>query len=95
MLIGIIGWVIVGLLAGFIASKFVNLRGDEPGIGIAVAAGAALVGGGLFSAISGSAVSAFNVWSILFAVLAAVVAMLVWHVVRHRISSPRKARRSW
>ena len=95
MLIGIVGWVLVGLLTGFIASKFVNLRGDEPGIGIAISGGAALAGGCLFSAISGSAVSAFNIWSILFASIAAVVAMVVWHVVRHRISSPKKARRVW
>src|SRR3954471_17161418 len=53
MLIGIIGWLLVGLIAGFIASKLVNLRGDEPGIGIAVASVAAVVGGWLYCAISG------------------------------------------
>jgi uncharacterized membrane protein YeaQ/YmgE (transglycosylase-associated protein family) len=95
MLIGIIGWLVVGLIAGFIASKIVNLRGDEPGIGIAVAASAAVVGGWLFSAISGSPVSPFNIWSLLIAGWFAIMAVTVWHAVRRRYTSPRKLRRVW
>ena len=95
MLIGIIGWLLVGLIAGFIASNFVNLRGDEPAISISVSAAAAVLGGWLFSAISGSPVSAFNIWSLLIAAWVAVVALTVWHAVRHRYASPRKLRRVW
>ena len=95
MLIGIIGWLLVGLIAGFIASKFVNLRGDEPAISIAVAGASAVFGGWLFTAISGSPVSPFNIWSLLIAAWVAGVALAVWHAVRRRYTSPRKLRRVW
>jgi len=29
MILGVIGWIIVGVIIGFIATKFVNLRGDH------------------------------------------------------------------
>jgi uncharacterized membrane protein YeaQ/YmgE (transglycosylase-associated protein family) len=94
MLVGIIGWIIVGLIAGFIASKVVNLRGDDPRIGMGLGAVAAVVGGWLYSTISGSAVSGFNAWSLLFAAIAATVALVTWHVVRSR-ATRTGARRSW
>lgn len=84
MLVGIIGWIILGLITGFIASKMVNLRGDDPGIGIGLSGVAAVVGGWLYSMISGSEISGFNLWSWLFAVLAAVVALVIWHAMRQR-----------
>ena len=84
MFIGIVGWIILGLIVGFIASKIVKLRGDDPGIGIGLAAIAAAVGGWLYSAISGSAVRGFNAWSLLFAGLAATVALVIWHAMRRR-----------
>jgi uncharacterized membrane protein YeaQ/YmgE (transglycosylase-associated protein family) len=93
MLIGIIGWVLLGLLAGFIASKVVNLRGDDPRIGIGLSGVAAVVGGCIYSAISGSAVSSFNVWSLLFAGIAAVASLVIWHRVRR--ASSAGANRSW
>jgi len=93
MLIGIIGWIILGLFAGFIASKFVNLRGDDPRISIGLSGLAAIVGGCIYSAISGSAVSSFNLWSLLFAGIAAVASLVIWHRVR-RASCPR-AKRPW
>ena len=84
MFIGIVGWVILGLIVGFTASKMVKLRGDDPGVSIGLAAIAAVLGGWLYSAISGSAVSGFNVLSLLFAAVAATVAMVIWHALRRR-----------
>jgi uncharacterized membrane protein YeaQ/YmgE (transglycosylase-associated protein family) len=79
MLIGIAGWIVLGLIAGFITSKLVNLRGDDPKLGIWLAAAGALIGGWLYSLISGSAVTGFNARSLLFAAIAAVVALAGWH----------------
>jgi uncharacterized membrane protein YeaQ/YmgE (transglycosylase-associated protein family) len=84
MLLGIIGWVVVGLLAGFIAQKFVNLRGDDPKLGIAVATGGAIVMGILYSIISGAGVTAWNPWSLLFAAIGAVAGAVIWPLVRSR-----------
>jgi uncharacterized membrane protein YeaQ/YmgE (transglycosylase-associated protein family) len=87
MILGIIGWVVVGLLIGFIASKVVNLRGDEPILGIGVGAAAALVVGILYSVISGSGVTAWNLRSILFAAIGALIGVVIWHFVRSRYAS--------
>jgi uncharacterized membrane protein YeaQ/YmgE (transglycosylase-associated protein family) len=38
MLIGVIGWVVLGTIAGFIASRMVSLRGDDPRMGIGMGA---------------------------------------------------------
>jgi len=84
MFLGILGWVIVGLIVGFVASRVIDLRGDDPRLGIGLSAAAALVGGWLFSAINGSTVALSNFWGLLFAGIAAVVAVTVWHIVRRR-----------
>ena len=84
MLIGIIGWIVIGLLVGQIASKVVNLKGDDPMLGIALAGIGGVIGGWLFSAISGSPVTGFNVWSLLVAAIVATMFTMAWHVVRGR-----------
>lgn len=84
MFLAIVGWVAVGLIVGFVASRVIDLRGDDPRLGIGLAATAAIAGGWLFSVISGSTVALFNVWGLLFAGIAAVAAVIVWHIVRHR-----------
>ncbi len=87
MLLGIIGWLVVGLIIGFIASKVADLRGDDPRLGMAVAAGGAIVAGALYSIISGAGVTAWNPWSLIFAAIAALAGAVIWHVVRSRYAS--------
>ena len=87
MLVGILAWIVVGLLVGFVASRVVNLRGDDARFGIGVAAGAALIGGILYTLISGDTVRAWNPWSLVFATIAGVVGAVVWHVIRSRYAS--------
>ena len=87
MFIGVVGWVVVGLLIGFIASKAVNLRGDDPRAGIGVATIAAVVFAAGYSIISGAGVSAWNLWSILFAAIGAIAGVVTWHLVRSRYVS--------
>jgi uncharacterized membrane protein YeaQ/YmgE (transglycosylase-associated protein family) len=84
MFIGILGWIICGAIFGFIFSKFINLRGDDPRLGIAVAVIGGVVGGWLYSLISGSPVTHFNVWSLFYAALASLVILIVWHFIRSR-----------
>ena len=87
MIVGIIAWIVIGLLVGFIAAKVIDLRGDDPRLGIAVACGAAIVGAVLYTGISGAEVSAWNLWSILFAAMGAVIGVVTWHAVRSRYVS--------
>jgi uncharacterized membrane protein YeaQ/YmgE (transglycosylase-associated protein family) len=84
MLIGILGWVVLGVIAGFIATKLVNLRGDDPRIGTAAAGAGAFVGGWMYSLISGNPVTYFNVHSLFFAAVAAVLVLVAWHGWRAR-----------
>jgi uncharacterized membrane protein YeaQ/YmgE (transglycosylase-associated protein family) len=86
-LIGLIGWLLAGLLIGFIVSKVLDLHGDDPRLGIAVAAAGAVVAATLYTLISGAGVSAFNVWSLIWATLGAAAATGIWHTVRGRYVS--------
>jgi uncharacterized membrane protein YeaQ/YmgE (transglycosylase-associated protein family) len=84
MLFGIIGWIVLGTAVAFIASKVVDLRGDDPRLGIALGAAAGLIGGWLYSLFSGSPVTTFNIWSLLCAAFAAAIAVTIWHIIRRR-----------
>jgi uncharacterized membrane protein YeaQ/YmgE (transglycosylase-associated protein family) len=84
MLFGVVGWIVAGVIVGFIVSKSVNLRGDSPTFGIGLAGVGAVVGGWLYSWISGSPVVAFNAWSLVLAGAGAAVVLVIWHVIRSR-----------
>jgi len=87
MMIGVFGWIVLGMIAGFIANKIVDLRGDDPKMGICLAAIGALVGGWLYSLFSGNAVIPFNPRSLMFAAIAAVLALLVFHGYRWKAAA--------
>ena len=96
MILGIVGWVVVGLLVGFITSKLIDLHGDDPLIGTAVACGGAVVAATLYTLISGAGVSSFNLWSLMFAATGAIAGIVTWHIIRARSVSrePFTRRRS-
>ena len=75
MSFGIIAWIVVGIIAGFIASKNVNL---DPRLGIGSGVIGAVSGGTLYSVLSG-AVAGFSLWSVFFAALGAAGVLLAWH----------------
>ena len=97
MLLGLIGWVVIGLILGFIVSKVLDLHGDDPNLGIGVAAGSAIIVAGAYSWFSGAGVSAWNVWSMLFAAIGAMAGLALWHGIRSRYVSraPQTRRRSY
>ena len=95
MLMGIVGWVIVGLAVGFIVSKVLDLHGDDPLLGIGISVGGAVVFAVIYTVISGAGVSSFNVWSLLFAAIGAGVATATWHLIRSKsVSHAPYSRRS-
>jgi uncharacterized membrane protein YeaQ/YmgE (transglycosylase-associated protein family) len=87
MFLGLLGWMVVGVLIGFIATKAVNLHGDDPRLSIAVAGVGAIAGGALYSLVRRAEVTAWSPWSILFAAIGAVAAAVIWHAVRSRFVS--------
>jgi len=56
----IIGWIILGLIAGFIASKIVNRQGEGFFLDIILGVVGAVVGGWLFERFGGTGVTGFN-----------------------------------
>jgi uncharacterized membrane protein YeaQ/YmgE (transglycosylase-associated protein family) len=78
----IFAWIILGLLAGFIGSKLVNKRGDGLFLDIILGVVGAVVGGWLFNRFGAVGVTGLNIYSLLVAVIGAVVVLLVYHALR-------------
>lgn len=77
----IIAWIVLGLIAGFIASKIVNKSGEGVILDIVLGIVGALVGGWLFSVFGMPGVSGVNVYSMLVAVIGAIVFLVVYHAI--------------
>ena len=80
----VIAWIILGLIAGFIASKIVNKQGEGFLLDIVLGVVGALVGGLLFRSVGMSGVTGLNLYSLLVAVLGAVVFLVVYHMLFRR-----------
>jgi uncharacterized membrane protein YeaQ/YmgE (transglycosylase-associated protein family) len=81
---GIISWIIIGLIAGFIGSKIVNKSGEGVLLDIVLGIVGAVVGGFLFHLIGAVGITGFNLWSILVAVLGSVVVLALYHAIAGR-----------
>jgi uncharacterized membrane protein YeaQ/YmgE (transglycosylase-associated protein family) len=79
-----IAWIVLGLIAGFIASKLVNKSGEGMLLDIVLGIVGALVGGWLFNVFGMPGVSGLNAYSLLVAVLGAAVFLFVYHAVTRR-----------
>ena len=77
-------WMVLGLISGFIASKIVNKSGDGPLIDIVLGIVGAVVGGWLFNTFGHMGVTGVNLYSILVAVVGAVVVLVIYHAVTRR-----------
>jgi uncharacterized membrane protein YeaQ/YmgE (transglycosylase-associated protein family) len=78
----ILAWIVVGLIAGFVASKVVNRQGDGMILDVVLGIVGALVGGWIMSALGGHGVIGFNLYSILVAILGTVVLLVIANFVR-------------
>ena len=82
----IIGWLVLGLIAGFIASKVVNKTGEGLVLDIILGIVGAVVGGFLFTQFGATGVTGFNLYSMFVAVIGAVIVLVVYHAVVGRRS---------
>ncbi|MGX7872673.1 GlsB/YeaQ/YmgE family stress response membrane protein [Mesorhizobium sp. B2-3-3] len=76
---GIISWIILGVIAGFIGSKIVNKTGQGMIMDIVLGIVGAIVGGLIFSAFGASGVTGLNIYSLIVAVVGAVVVLWAYH----------------
>ena len=77
----IIGWIILGLIAGFIASKIVNKTGSGIVVDILLGIVGAVVGGFIFAQLGSVGVTGFNLWSMIVAIIGAIVILLIYHAI--------------
>ena len=80
----IIGWIILGLIAGFIASKIVNKTGAGFFLDLVLGIVGAIAGGVIFSALGASGITGLNLYSMVVAVIGAVVVLVIYHMVSGR-----------
>ena len=81
----IIGWIIFGIIAGFIASKIVNKTGEGIITDMCLGIVGSVVGGWLFTRILGyDGVTGFNFYSMIVAVIGAVIVLVIYHAVTGR-----------
>jgi len=85
----IIGWLILGLIAGFIASKIVNKSGEGLVLDIVLGVIGAIVGGFVFSRFGAAPVTGLNIYSMIVAVIGAIVVLLIYHAVTGRSRAVR------
>ena len=77
----IIGWIILGLISGFIASKIVNRTGEGFFLDIVLGIVGAIVGGFIFTAAGATGVTGFNLYSMFVAVIGAIVVLVLYHAL--------------
>jgi uncharacterized membrane protein YeaQ/YmgE (transglycosylase-associated protein family) len=80
----VIGWIILGLIAGFIASKIVNKTGQGFFMDIVLGIVGAIVGGVIFSALGVGGITGFNLYSMVVAVIGAIIVLVIYHWVSGR-----------
>jgi len=77
----IIGWIILGLIAGFIGSKIVNKTGEGFFLDIVLGIVGAIVGGVIFTAVGATGVTGFNLYSMFVAIVGAIVVLVLYHAI--------------
>lgn len=75
---GIITWIVLGALAGWIASMIVG-KNSEMGAfaNVCIGIAGAFIGGFIFSMATGVGFTGFNVWSLVVATVGAVILLLI------------------
>ena len=80
----ILGWILLGLVAGFIGSKIVNSSGQGMLLDIVLGIVGAIAGGFLFSLFGATGVTGFNIYSLIVAVIGSVVVLWLYHAMTGR-----------
>lgn len=85
-LINIVLWIIFGGIAGWIASMIMN-RDAQMGAmaNIIVGIVGAFIGGFIMNALGGTGTTGFNIWSLLVAILGAVVLLFLTSLLRRGV----------
>ena len=78
---GILSWIVLGAIAGWIGSLIVNKTGEGLFRDIVLGIVGGIVGGWVFAAVGSTGVTGFNLWSLFVAVIGAVVVLFLYHAI--------------
>jgi uncharacterized membrane protein YeaQ/YmgE (transglycosylase-associated protein family) len=81
-----LAWIVLGLVAGFIGSKLVNRTGEGLIRDVLLGIVGAIIGGYMFNLFGAPGVTGLNLYSVLVAVVGAVVFLIVYHAIFRRRS---------
>ena len=81
----LLAWIILGLIAGWIASKIVNRRGEGALMDILLGIVGAVIGGWIFRMLGAGGVTGLNLYSLIIAVIGAVIALSVYHAIHREV----------
>ena len=79
-----LAWIVLCLLYGFIASKIINKTGEGIILDILLGVVGAFVGGWLFNTFGMAGVTGLNIYSMVVAVVGAIVVLLLYHFLIRR-----------
>ncbi|MDD2705069.1 MAG: GlsB/YeaQ/YmgE family stress response membrane protein [Acidocella sp.] len=80
----IFGWIVLGLIAGWIGSNIVDNGGRGLVLDMVLGIVGALVGGTIFNLLGAMPVTGFNLYSLFVAVVGSVVVLVVYHAIAGR-----------
>ena len=78
---GVISWIVLGLIAGYVGSKIVDKQGQGFWLNIALGIVGALIGGFLFNLFGAGGVTGLNLYSLLVAIIGSIVVLLIYNAV--------------
>jgi len=82
---GILGWIIIGALAGWIASMLTGNNGKMgAGANIVVGIIGGFIGGLVMNLLGGSGITGFNLWSLLVAVIGSVILLWIVNAIKRK-----------
>jgi uncharacterized membrane protein YeaQ/YmgE (transglycosylase-associated protein family) len=80
----LLAWIVLGVVAGFIGSKLVNRSGSGLVMDLVLGVVGAVVGGFVFQQFGHAGVSGLNLYSLMVAVIGAVIVLVIYHAVARR-----------
>ncbi len=78
---GILAWIGVGVIAGFIASRVVNQKGQGLIYDLALGVAGALIGSYVFDALGEPDARGFNPYSVGVAAMGAIILLISYHTI--------------
>jgi uncharacterized membrane protein YeaQ/YmgE (transglycosylase-associated protein family) len=80
-LMSVLAWIVLGLIAGFVASRLVRGSGEGVLLDIILGIVGAVAGGWLFNRFGMAGVTGLNLYSLLVAIVGAALLLIIYHAV--------------